>query len=53
MTDLDLEVADSFERIFPAPTVIADWDDVANARKLIVQTAACGCRPGVWSPSPR
>jgi Tol biopolymer transport system component len=28
MTDVDLEVADAFERIFPAPAVIADWDDV-------------------------
>ena len=30
MTDLELEVADSFERIFPVPTVIADWDDVRD-----------------------
>ena len=28
MSDVDLEVADSFERIFPVPAVIADWDDV-------------------------
>jgi Tol biopolymer transport system component len=28
MTDVDLEVADSFARIFPVPVVIADWDDV-------------------------
>ena len=28
MTDVDLEVADSFERIFPVLPVIADWDDV-------------------------
>ena len=28
MTDVDLEVADSFERIFPIPAAIADWDDV-------------------------
>ena len=36
MTDLELEVADSFERIFPVPTVTADWDDVlerAEARR--------------------
>jgi TolB protein len=36
MTDLELEIADSFERIFPAPTVIADWRDVldrADARR--------------------
>jgi TolB protein len=30
MTDLELEIADSFERIFPVPTVIADWDDVRD-----------------------
>jgi len=30
MTDLELEVSDSFERIFPVPTVIADWDDVRD-----------------------
>jgi Tol biopolymer transport system component len=28
MSDVDLEVADSFERIFLVPAVIADWDDV-------------------------
>ena len=28
MTDVDLEVADSFERIFPVPAVSAEWDDV-------------------------
>jgi Tol biopolymer transport system component len=28
MTDVELEVADSFERVFPIPTVVADWDDV-------------------------
>jgi Tol biopolymer transport system component len=36
MTDVELEVADSFERIFPVPTVVADWDDVrdrAEARR--------------------
>ena len=30
MTDRELGVADSFERIFPVPTVIADWDDVRD-----------------------
>ena len=30
MTDLEREVADSFERIFPVPAVIADWDDVRD-----------------------
>ena len=36
MTDLELDVADSFGRIFPVPTVIPDWDDVrdrAEARR--------------------
>lgn len=36
MTDRELEVADSFERIFPVPSVIPDWDDVrdrAEARR--------------------
>jgi TolB protein len=28
MTDVELEVADSFERVFPAGTVVANWDDV-------------------------
>ena len=28
MTDVELKVADSFERVFPVPTVVADWDDV-------------------------
>jgi Tol biopolymer transport system component len=28
MSDVDLEVADSFERIFPVPAASADWDDV-------------------------
>jgi Tol biopolymer transport system component len=30
MTDVDLEVADSFERIFPVRAVSADWDDVVQ-----------------------
>ena len=28
MTDVDLEVAHSFERIYPVPAVSAEWDDV-------------------------
>jgi TolB protein len=28
MTDVELDVADSFERVFPVPTVVADWDDI-------------------------
>ena len=34
MTDLELQVADSFERIFPVPTVIADWDDVRDRAEV-------------------
>jgi Tol biopolymer transport system component len=30
MTDVELAVAESFERIFPAPVVSADWDDVLS-----------------------
>jgi Tol biopolymer transport system component len=30
MTDVELQVADSFERVFPVPTVVADWDDVLD-----------------------
>jgi TolB protein len=30
MTDVELKVADSFERVFPVPTVVADWDDVLD-----------------------
>jgi Tol biopolymer transport system component len=30
MTDVELQVADSFERVFPVPTVVADWDDVVE-----------------------
>ncbi len=30
MTDVELEVANSFERIFPTPVVSADWDDVLS-----------------------
>ena len=30
MTDVELEVAESFERVFPVPTVVADWDDVLD-----------------------
>jgi Tol biopolymer transport system component len=28
MTDVELDVADSFERVFPVPTVVVDWNDV-------------------------
>ena len=30
MTDVELDVADSFDRVFPVPTVVADWDDVLD-----------------------
>jgi Tol biopolymer transport system component len=30
MTDVEPDVADSFERVFPVPTVVADWDDVLD-----------------------
>ena len=30
MTDTELDVADSFERVFPVPTVVADWDEVLD-----------------------
>ena len=30
MTDVELEVAESFERVFPVPTVVADWDAVLD-----------------------
>lgn len=30
MTDVDLEVVDSFERLFPVPVVSRDWDDVLD-----------------------
>jgi Tol biopolymer transport system component len=30
MTDVEFDVADSFERVFPVPTVVADWDDVLD-----------------------
>jgi Tol biopolymer transport system component len=34
MTDVHLEVADSFERIFPVPAVSGDWDDVLHRAGL-------------------
>jgi TolB protein len=30
MTDVELEIAESFERVFPVPTVVAAWDDVLD-----------------------
>ena len=31
MTDVELEVAESFERVFPVPTVVADWTTCSTA----------------------
>src|SRR6187401_1841887 len=42
MTDVELDVADSFERIFPVPTVVADWDDVLDGAGERTRT---GTRP--------
>ena len=44
MTDFELDVADSFERVFPVPTVVADWDDV-------VDRAGARSRPRTRPPS--
>ncbi len=30
MTDVEPDVADSFDRVFPVPTVVADWDEVLD-----------------------
>ncbi len=30
MTDVELEIADSFERVYPVPTVVGDWDEVLD-----------------------
>jgi TolB protein len=40
MTDVELEVADSFERVFPVPTVVADWDDVLDRAEARSETPA-------------
>ncbi len=34
MTDVELEVADSFERVFPVPVVSADWDEVLDRAEV-------------------
>jgi len=34
MTGVELDVADSFERVFPLPTVVADWDDVLDRAEV-------------------
>jgi Tol biopolymer transport system component len=38
MTDVELEVADSFDRIFPAPVAAADWHDVLGRAELRSET---------------
>jgi hypothetical protein len=45
MTDVELEVTDSFERVFPVPDVIADWDDVLDR-------AGAGHRHRTWPIPP-
>jgi hypothetical protein len=42
MTDIALEVAESFERIYPAPVVAENWDDVLDRAGLELET---GIRP--------
>ena len=44
MTDVELDVADSFERVFPVPVVVADWDDVLDR-------AEASSRPRTQPPS--
>ena len=46
MTDLDLQVADSFERLFPVPRVGADWEDVLG-RSGEGHNGRLPSRPGV------
>ena len=46
MSDLELEVADSFDRVFPVPTVVADWDDVRFEPFHVARTLAPG---ELWS----
>ena len=44
MTDVELDVVEAFERVFPVPTVVADWDDV-------VERAEARSRPRTQTPS--
>ena len=48
MTDLEIQVADSFERIFPVPTVTPDWEEVLD--RAGAHRPARGSRR---SPTPR
>ncbi len=45
MTDVELQVTDSFERVFPVPVVDADWDDVLDR-------AGAGRRHRTWTLPP-
>ena len=52
MSDLELEVADSFDRVFPVPIVVADWDDVLDPkwkdRILIRNPIESGSMRAIW-----
>ena len=51
MTDLEQEVADSFERVFPVPVVGADWDDVLDRAEAGHRHRARRFPPGALSLS--
>jgi TolB protein len=46
MTDVELEIADSFERLYPVPTVVTDWDDVLE--RAGARTGAPARPPSRW-----
>jgi TolB protein len=48
MTDVELEVADSFERVFPVPTVVADWDDVLDRAGAVGRSESHTQPPSRW-----
>ena len=37
MNDLEVDVAESFERVFPVPVVVEDWEDVVGRAVLVRQ----------------
>ena len=49
MKDVELEVADSFERVFPVPVVDAAWDDVL-ARAGVARVAGPQQTTTSWLP---
>jgi hypothetical protein len=53
MSDLELEVADSLERIFPVPVVVADWDDVLDRADAGPRRGASSPPRVRWSPRRR